>query len=273
MSQSMQNTGFGTMGRRLKHKLKNDNDGKVLVVGANSQTGIGKTTFAIRLCRFLDDTDDGWSAENKAFIDIPDYIAAHMKRPKGSCLMLDEIEAGADSRRATSHDNVNLSKAWATMRAQNIATVATLPSVSMLDNRMLELADYWVLVKQRGLAQPYEVRVNDFNGRVQRKPLSPDRKGNGEHIQFEDLPGNDRDKSYLDSIKDDTVWKLTESAEKVTAKEHKKKLEKAKEDARREKRNEMIRDVYRNSELSTREMAELDSVGVNQSTISNILNS
>lgn len=273
MSTTVQETGFGTMGRRLKHKLKNDNDGKVLVVGANSQTGIGKTTFAIRLCRFLDGTDEGWSAEDKAYIDIPDYIAAHMKKPKQSCLLLDEIEAGADSRRATSHDNVNLSKAWATMRAQNIATVATLPSVSMLDNRMLELADYWVLVKQRGLAQPYEVRVNDFNGRVQRKPLHPDKDGNGEHVQFDDLAGNDPDKNYLDSIKDDTVWKLTESAEKVSAAEHKKKVEKAREDARREKRNEMIREVYRNSDLTTREMAELDSVGVNHTTVSSILNS
>lgn len=273
MPETLQEHGFGTMGRRIVRKLKNDNDAKVLVVGKNSETGIGKTTFAIELCRYLDQTDEDWSAEEKAYIDIPEYIAAHMEKRKGSCLMLDEIEAGADSRRATSHDNVNLSQAWATMRAQNIATVATLPSVSMLDNRLLELADYWVLVKKRGLAQPYEVSVNDFNGKVQRKPLSPDKNGNGEHIQFPDLPANDADKNYLDSIKDDTVWELAESSEKLTVAEHKKKLNQEAEDAKREKRNEIIRDFYENTDFSTTDLSNFDSIGLSQSQVSEVINS
>jgi hypothetical protein len=270
----MRESGFGTMGKDIRRKLRNDNDGKILVVGKNSETGIGKTTFAIQLCRFLDSTSDDWRAEEKAHIDIDEYIEAHMTRNKGSCLLLDEIEAGADSRRAMSNQNVHLSQAWATMRAQNIATVATLPSVSMLDNRMLELADYWVLVKQRGLAQPYKVVVNDFNGRVQRKAINPTKKGQpetGEHIQFTDLPGDDPDKKYLDSIKDDTVWDLTNDAKKLSASEHKKKKKKAVEDARREKRNEMIRDFYENTDLSTTDLSEFESVGVSQSQVSEIV--
>lgn len=261
------------MGQSIVNKLRDDNDAKVLIVGKNSQTGIGKTTFAIHLCRYLDQTDEQWKAEDKAHIDISDYITAHMEKPKGSCLMLDEIEAGADSRRASSHDNVNLSKAWATMRAQNIATVATLPSVSMLDNRMLELADYWVLVKQRGLAQPYAVKVNDFNGKVQRVAINPNKKGDGEHIQFPDLPAKDADKKYLDSIKDDTVWSLTESAQKITASDHKKKKKKAIEDAKREKRNEMIRDLYDQTDMSTTDLSNLEAVGISQSQVSEVLNS
>lgn len=268
--------GFGTMGKDIRGKLRDDNDAKVLVVGKNSATGIGKTTFAIKLARYLDTTSDEWRAEEKAHISIPEYIEAHMTKPKGSCLLLDEIEAGADSRRATSHENVNLSKAWATMRAQNIATVATLPSVSMLDNRMLELADYWVLVKRRGLAQPYKIVVNDFNGKVQRKPLNPSKKGRpetGEHIRFEDLPGHDRDKNYLDSIKDDTVWDLTEEAQTLTAKEHKKQVRKAKHDAMKEKRNEMIAEFYAETEMSTTDLSKFESVGVSQSQVSEIIRS
>lgn len=265
------------MGTRIERKLRKDNDAHVLVVGTNSQTGIGKTTFAVELCRFLDKTGEGWSAEEKAFISVDEYINAHRTYPKKSALLLDEIEAGADSRRATSHENVNLSQAWATMRAQNIATVATLPSVSMLDNRMLELADYWVLVKQRGLAQPFEINVNDFNGKVQRKPLSADKDGNGEHIQFPDLPDGDDDKDYLDRIKDDLVKNLTHDAEMVPMKEHKQELEKAREKARekaiQEKRNEMIREVYEETDWSMNDLSSFDWTEVSQGSISKIINS
>lgn len=265
------------MGARIRKKLRNDNDAKVLVVGSNSQTGVGKTTFAVQLCRFLDSTADGWDAKEKAFISVSEYINAHMTYPKKSALLLDEIEAGADSRRATSHENVNLSQAWATMRAQNIATVATLPSVSMLDNRMLELADYWVLVKQRGLAQPFEINVNDFNGKVQRKPLSQNKKGDGEHIQFPDLPDSDEDKEYLDKIKDELVNNLTHDSRMVSMPEHEQELEKARKKARekatKEKRDEMIREVYELTDWSYSDLAEMDWVGVSRGQISNIVNS
>jgi hypothetical protein len=263
------------MGRTIKRKLRNNNDARVLVVGANSQTGIGKTTFAIALCRYLDETGDEWKATDKAHIEIDEYIEAHMTQPKKSALLLDEIEAGADSRRASSHDNVNLSKAWSTMRAQNIATVATLPSVSMLDNRMLELSDYWVLVKSRGVAQPFKINVNDFNGRVQRKPINANKKGVGEHITFPDLPDDDPDKDYLDSIKDDTVWSLTESAQKLTVGEHKKKMKKAKKDMERQTRNEIIRGLYHadHTELSTTDLSKVDAIGISQSQVSEVINS
>lgn len=188
--------------------------------------------------------------------------------------MLDEIEAGADSRRAMSHDNVQLSQAWATMRAMNIATVATLPSVSMLDNRMLELCDYWVLVKSRGVAQPYEVSVNDFNGKVQRKPLSPDKKGNGEHIKFGDLDSDDPDKSYLDSIKDDMLRGLTKDSEKIRISECEERVQDAEKDARMEFRNEMIYELYHSDvvDVSTTDLGEMEFTEVSQSQASRITN-
>jgi len=267
MAQAYRESGFGTMGRDARSKLRNDNDVKIIIVGQNSQTGIGKTTFAVQLCRDIDLTDDGWSAKEKAFVDVPEYIKAHQTMPKQSCLMLDEIEAGADSRRAMSHENVQLSQAWATMRAKNIATVATLPSVSMLDNRMLEMADYWVLVRERGLAQPYRVEVNDFNTKISRDPIR-----NGEHVRFGDLPDDDPDKKYLDDIKDDLVMELTANSERIKASEHERKVKQAREDARREKRDKAIYELYHNTDMTTRDLAEFDWVGVNQSTVSTVLN-
>lgn len=263
MSKAHHRSHFGMLGQEAKNKLSNDNDIKIIIQGKNSQTGIGKTTLAIQLCRYI---DDDWSAEDKAFIDTQDYIEGHMKFESGSALLLDEIEAGADNRRAMSQENVDLSHAWATLRARNIATVCTLPSISMLDGRLLEMADYWVLVKRRGLAQPFRVEVNDFKPKrlPARQPLPGD-----EHIQFVDLRDDDGDKEYLDEIKDDM---LTEDGpERVPMSEHQRKMEKAKEEAMRDKRNDILQEVYDKTDLSTTDLADFESIGLSQSQVSNVV--
>lgn len=254
-------TDFGTLGREAEKKLSNDNDIKIIVLGANSQTGVGKTTLAIQICRFI---DPNWNAEDKSFISVQQYLNAYLDYEEGSALLLDELGAGADSRRATSTGNVKLSHGWQMLRSRNIATVATLPSTNMLDKRMLELADYWVLVKKRGLAQPYEIHVNDFNGNIARKPLPGE-----EHIQFPDIKGNDPDKRYLDSIKDDKV--TSGGLESISLPEHKKKVEKAEKEARKEVRDEMIRSIYRESELSYADIGNLSAIDLTKQTVGQIV--
>lgn len=258
--QSTQETDFGTLGREAEKRLSNDNDIKIIIQGKNSETGIGKTTLAIQLCRFID--ENGWSAEDKAYIEPSKYLSDFLDVEPKSAMLLDEIGAGADSRRATSTENVELSQGWQMLRARNIGTVATLPSTNMLDPRMLELADYWVLVKRRGLAQPYRIRVNDFNGKVARDPLPGE-----EHIQFADLPDWDADKKYLDSIKDNKVE--DGGMERIKVAEHKQELSKAREKARKEKRDEMIREFYAESELSYADIGEV--VGLTKQTVGQIV--
>lgn len=253
---------FGTLGRLAREKLENDNDIKIIIQAQNSQTGVGKTTLAIQLCRFID--QNGWDAEEKAFVDVQNYLNSYLDYPEGSALLLDEIGAGADSRRSTSKENVQLSQGWQLLRARNVATVATLPSTNMLDSRMLELADIWVLVRERGLAQPYQINVNDFTGRVSRDAFAGD-----EHIRFPDLPGRDSDKRYLDTIKDEKV--RDGGLKSVPLPEHKDQLKKAKQDASKDLRNQMIRDVYNASDLSYKEIGQLDSVDLRKARVGEIV--
>jgi len=255
-------TDFGTLGREAKKRLNNDNDIKIIIQGKNSQTGIGKTTLAIELARFID--ENGWDAKEKAYIDVQEYLNDFLDTEPKSALILDEIGAGADSRRATSKDNVELSQGWQMLRARNIATIATLPSTNMLDNRMLELADYWVLVKRRGIAQPYEIRVNDFNGRVARKPLPGE-----EHIRFADLPDWDADKKYLDEIKDNKV--RSDGPNTIRVEEHKKQLKTAKQNARKETRDTIIRSVYHHTDLSYADIGEIPAIDLTKQAVGNIV--
>lgn len=264
MPQAVQRSNFGRMGQIARKKLNNDNDIKIIIQGANSQTGIGKTTLAIQLCRFI---DSDWNAEDKAFVNVRQYIQAHLDYPKGSALLLDEIEAGADNRRAMSEDNVELSQAWATLRARNIATVATLPSISMLDSRMLELADYWILVKERGIAQPYEINVNDFapHKAPQRKPLPGE-----EHIQFQDLPDSDRDKKYLDRIKDEMLRDDAEGYVKEA--EARQRVKKAKEETYTETRNKLMADFYNAFEdVSYQKISDLPSIDISHQRVGQLI--
>lgn len=264
MAQSATPLSFGQMGQRALQNLDNDNDVKIIIQGANSQTGIGKTTLAIQLCRFI---DDEWSARDKAFIDVREYIQAHLDYPKGSALLLDEIEAGADNRRAMSDDNVELSQAWATLRARNIATVCTLPSISMLDKRMLELADYWVLVKERGVAQPYQINVNDFapHKAPQRKPLPGE-----EHIQFSDLPKDDPDKTYLDEIKDEMLREEGSGYIKESVAHD--MVDEARAEAETETRNAIIHDVYNAfDEASYQKIANLPSIDLSHQRVGQLI--
>lgn len=253
---------FGTLEKQVKSLLRTDNDAKIIIQGANSQTGIGKTTLAIKLARNI---DPDWTAEEKAYIDIREYINAHLDKPEGSALVLDEIEAGADSRRFMSQDNVDLSQAWATMRARNIAVIATLPSVSMLDNRMIELADYWILVRERGLAQPYRVTVNDFNGKIRREAFP-----NDEHIFFTDLPDDDEDKAYLDSIKDEML--RTDESGYIPADEFETRVEREVEGQIRSWRDDLIEELAENTGATQQEIADLPMVDLHKSRVSQIVN-
>lgn len=260
--QAHKRTNFGILGQRSIDKLNNDNDVKIIIQGANSATGIGKTTLAIQLCRFLD--EGGWNAEEKAFIDIQKYLNAYLDVDSQSALLLDEIGKGADSRRATSTDNVQLSHGWQMLRSMNVATVATLPSTNTLDFRMLELADYWILVKKRGLAQPFEIRVNDFNGNVARKELPGE-----EHIRFADLPDGDDDKKYLDAIKDEQVREGGMKSIKVA--EHKKILKDERKEARKQKRDELIRSLYHETDLSYADIGNIPAVDLTKQTVGQIV--
>jgi len=164
---------FGTLGHEVKRDVhQRDLDAKIIITSHNSRPGLGKTTLAIKMARDFD--KNGWNADEKAFMSAHEYHNAYEDLPSGSALVFDEIEGEADSRRAMSEKNVELSQAWAQNRYRNMITICTLPSVSMLDNRMLEMSDYWINVMGRGTAHPYRVLVNDFSGKVIRKRLDDD---------------------------------------------------------------------------------------------------
>lgn len=249
---------FGTLGAEVEYAIRNDYDVKIIITSHNSRPGLGKTTLAIRMSRVFDPY--GWSAESKGFQNLYEYQAAYRDVPPGSVLQFEELERSADNRRSMSKGNVSLSHVWATERFRNIVTICTLPTVSMLDNRMLELADYWINVMKRGVAHPYRILVNDFTGKVIRSRIKD------ETIRFADLPNDDPDYTYLKEVKEQES--LLEQ-EYVRMDDVDDLLAKAERKAKQSKRDEIIKDLH-DLGLTQKQIASLPSIDLTQQRIQQI---
>lgn len=102
-------------------------------ITAEAETGVGKTTLAFVIARMCDLR--GWTID-QATLDPREYMFKYDQVPKGSWLMLDEIEQAADKRRSMSTDNLELGHAFATQRYRQIFGIMTLPTKKWLDDRI-----------------------------------------------------------------------------------------------------------------------------------------
>ncbi len=153
--------------------LQRRNNGRtllVIIIARDAATGTGKTTLACQLAQSWD--THGWTAD-RATLDPGTYADKYTSEdtPKKSVLLLDEAEQAADARRSMSGQNVKLSHLWATMRFREIYSIITLPSASMLDKRLKELADVKIVVHNRGTAVAYKTKIDDHDGSYRAKRL------------------------------------------------------------------------------------------------------
>lgn len=230
--------------RRADERMVN-----VVVTARDSETGTGKTTLAVEMAHEWD--EHGWSAE-KGTLDPKEYQEMYDEVEPGAVLILDEAEQAADNRRSMSDQNLTLSHLWATMRFKQVSSIITLPTVTMLDKRLKELADYRIHVVRRGLAKVYKVKVEDT----------------GEHQLFEKNTGWVRWGARDD---DPEYRRLSEKkAERMRGYEvgGSDEEEVDVEAVRRERRNELIRSM--NEEMTHKEIGEI--VGLSRSAVSQIVN-
>jgi hypothetical protein len=198
----------------LKRKRRAENrDLKGLVTARDSETGTGKTTLAETLCIDWDNVEGGWNAENRATLDSNEYTNAYLDLPQGAFLLGDEMEQMADNRRSSSTNNVTVTQFWSVMRAWQVSTICTLPSTSMLDKRLKELADFRINVIERGIGVVYLSKVDDHSGEVWEKRLHRirwgDLAGNPEHERLKKKKRNHMEnfaeRSYLIDDEDDEL--------------------------------------------------------------------
>lgn len=228
-----------------------------IIIARDAATGTGKTTLACQLAKDWD--THGWTAD-RATLDPGTYADKYTDEntPKKSVLILDEGEQAADNRRSMSSQNVKLSHLWATMRFREIYSIVTLPSASMLDKRLKELADVKIVVHNRGTAVAYKTKIDDHSGEYRAKRLC--------RLRWDDLDDDpeyqrltqkkaDRMENYADSFSygDDDADDDTPDPKNV----------------RRDYRNDVLQDAYERTDLTQQQLANV--FDLSRSAVSKII--
>lgn len=216
----------------------------VIIIARDAATGTGKTTLAVQLAKTWD--RNGWTAD-RATLDPSEYARQYTDddTPKQSCILLDEAEQAADNRRSMSNQNVKLSHLWATMRYREIYSIVTLPSASMLDKRLKELADVKIVVHSRGTAVAYKTKIDDHSGEYRARRLCRlrwDPLDNDPEYQRLTQKKADRMRNYADSFSytDDDA---DDAPDPKTV--------------RRDYRNAVLTDAYERTDLTQQQLADV----------------
>lgn len=164
---------MGFLTNLIEKRKKENRDLKIIITAKDSETGTGKTTLAVKIARVI---DKNWNA-NRGCFDLNDYINLYNNAKPNSSIIFDEIEQAADNRRSMTNKNLKLSHAWAMLRYRQVHTIVTLPSVTMLEKRLKELADVRIHVHKRGYAAVKKISIDDIHGTVYEKTIQHIRWG------------------------------------------------------------------------------------------------
>jgi len=252
------------LGKLHRKRVAQNRDLTVLISDWNLERGSGKTTLALRLAGACDRTDSGVTPD-RATLSAQELTNAYTSQPTGSSLVFDEAEAGASNRRAMSSVNEALRRIIGMGRVEQKYLFLTAPGVHQVDKDIRAMCDLWIFVRSVGEAQMFRVRYNPFGNHV----LTDDwgtLKWSG------DLPGSLQDTyEHLTREKRRRLQGDGEDGEGyVKASSVEEAREKAREEAERQKRDELLTEIYHGSDgMTQKDLAE--AVGLSRSRLADIV--
>jgi len=250
---------------RFDKIVRQNRDLIILVDDYRGGRGTGKTIASMQLAEGMDQTPEGLTFE-KCSLEPEEIRNAYAKMPKRSGLLLDEGEVGASNRDAMSNTNKALREIMSMGRVEQKYVVVNTPAIEFIDKDIQKLADVWISMVRKGQGLVHWLQREPYSGQL----LRPKQQ----LMEFEDIPGDHRLRRVYNRLTRAKQRKISgdDGGGFIERSEHKEKLQKARKEARREMRNELIRDVMSHPEIqecgvSQRMLAE--AIGVSQGTISN----
>jgi hypothetical protein len=252
------------LGKLYRKRVAQNRDLTVLVSDWNLERGSGKTTLAMRLAAAMDRTEEGFT-QSKATLSAEELTDAYTRESHGSALLLDEGQAAASNRRAMSGINEAVRQVVGMGRVEQKYLLLTAPGVHQVDKDIRAMCDVWIFVRSLGEAQMFRVRYNPFAGHE----LTDDW---GTLTWPSDLPGD------LEAVYDDLTAekrrRLRGEGEDgqgyVDADTADERAEQAAKKAERQKRDELLREMYENTgDMTQQDLA--DAVGLSRSRVADIL--
>ena len=252
------------LARLHRKRVAQNRDLTVLISDWNLERGSGKTTLALRLAEACDRTAEGVTPD-KCTLSATELSNAYTSLPGGSSLILDEAEAGVSNRRSMSGINEAMRRVIGMGRVEQKYLFMTTPGVHQVDKDIRAMCDVWIFVRELGEAQMFRVNFDPFLGHELTRDW-------GTIHWTGELPGT-LGEAYQ-QLTEDKRKRLRGEGEDgdgyVKAEKLEKKTEQARETARRQKRDELIREIYDSSESMTQQELA-DAVGLSRPRISGII--
>jgi len=245
----------------LAAERKRANRDLQIVICANAETGVGKTSLAVFLAYALDTTPGGFSVAEQATLDTAEYRNAYDELEKGSALILDEAEQ-LDARRAMSDENVDTAFAWQTQRIREITTVLTLPTWGDLEKRMREMTDIRIEILRRGMAL---VHIRDRDRYEQADVF-------WRPVQVIEWPNMDGVRAYerLAEMKEEFLEGV-DGRELLDAEEAQERIKEETEDLRQENKKMKAKALYFDPDRDMTQADVAEELGLSQQHVSRLL--
>jgi len=248
-----------------KKRVRNNSDLSVIVSDRANRRGTGKTVFSLLLAHMMDRTEEGIT-KGKVAINPDELAEAYTEQPRGSALVLDEAEAGLSKYRAGSGINMAMRELISMGRIEEKYVVLNLPASSELDRDLKALCSWWFLVQEKGLAHSHPLNWNPYA----EEPRTPRMK---DTWQWEDVPRDHDLREVYEYLTEEKERHLAgesdSSSQRLSASEVDDMLEEAKSEAETDTRNELLSTIYRETNLTQKELAQ--SVGLSRSRLADIV--
>lgn len=252
----------GWLDEAYKRRVDHGQDLITFVDDYENDRGTGKTVLSLKLAEYMDRTEEGLTAD-KCFIDADEFVQAYINEPKGSALILDEAEIGADKYQAGSASNRALRKIVSMGRVKEKYVIFNMPNIHLIDRDLQSLGNVWLSVEVLGRARVHKLGYNKYKA---------DQRTHLPHRIFWDDINDPKIRSIYDELTDEKIAHMegnTGTMNVVNAKEAKEMAEKEAEQAAMDQRDELIVSFYETTDLTQQEIA--DRVGVSRDRVGQIV--
>lgn len=221
--------------------LKQDRDLIIIVDDQRGRRGTGKTTASLKLAEAMDQ-NQGLTASHVS-LEVEEIRNAYTDLPPRSGLVLDEAEVNASNRDPMTTTNKALREIMSMGRVEQKYVVVNTPIKEFIDRDIRRLADCWISMTRRGRALVHQFKWIPYGAIL----TTPKRQW----LNVNDIPSDEPLKDvyhYLTREKNRRI-EGGEGGAFVPQAEHQEALEKAREVARREERDDLIRALWSNEEI------------------------
>lgn len=249
-------------------RVRNEQDLIILIDDYHARRGTAKTTASLKLAEGMD--QNGGITMDNVSTSAEEIRNAYDTLPKRSGIVFDEGEIGASNREAMTISNRALREIVSIGRVEQKYVVINTPSVGFIDKDIRLLADVWGTMLGKGLLHIHYLKRLPYANQLGGKLLT-EKKG---LMQFKDIPRGTRLRKVYLALDKEKRRHISgeEGTQFISKNEHEKEVKKAVEEAEREKRNEILRQIYQHPEhecVSQRTLG--NSVGLSQPHVGRIL--